>query len=233
MIGSDVIAIGSPHGLEFSLSKGVVSQTRQQGDFIQVDAAINPGNSGGPLLDSSGRVIGMNMAIFSTSGAFSGIGFAVPIDTIKTVVDLLLSSTDGAVLQPKTGLQLAGGTTARALQAQRGLVVLGVEPSSAAAQAGLRAMPPLSFNIFTALQNRRRVDSSDKSSVTDTSPRSPSIPLGDVIIAVNDKQVDTEADFLAALASSRVDDTVRLTIERSLRQGQGRKEVKINLKLSK
>ena len=263
-VGQRAIAIGSPFGLDHSVTTGIISglgrrlgvssveesenQEQRRGnnnaeplnsqvrpgtrnyDMIQTDAAINPGNSGGPLLDSSGRVIGMNTAIFSTSGAFAGVGFAIPIDTIRTVVDLLLSSGNGAVAQPKTGLQLAGGTTARALQAKKGLVVLGVEAGSAAAQAGLRAMPPLSLNIFTALQNRQRASGKDGEVGAGTSTSS-SIPLGDIITAVDDKQVNTEADFLAALASNQVDDTVGLTIERSV--GQERREVQINLKLSK
>lgn len=263
-VGQRAIAIGSPFGLDHSVTAGIISglgrrlgltsveesenQEQRRGnsnieslnvqvrpgtrnyDMIQTDAAINPGNSGGPLLSSEGSVIGMNTAIFSTSGAFAGVGFAIPVDTIKTVVDLLLASENGAVAQPKTGLQLAGGTTARALQAKKGLVVLGVEAGSAAAQAGLRAMPPLSFNIFTALQNRQQSGEGAKRDST-----SSSIPLGDVITAVNDKEVDTEADFLAALSSNQVDDTVGLTIERSVGRGdsQERREVKINLKLSR
>merc|ERR1712070_717621 len=117
-VGQGVLAIGNPFGLDDTLTTGVVSAVGRDVDgiggrpikgCIQTDAAINPGNSGGPLLDSSGRLIGMNTAIYSPSGASSGVGFAIPVDTLRTVVDLLLSSGNGAVAQPKTGLQLAGG----------------------------------------------------------------------------------------------------------------------------
>jgi S1-C subfamily serine protease len=131
-VGQRAIAIGSPFGLDHSVTAGIISGLgRRLGvtsveesegakpgtknfDMIQTDAAINPGNSGGPLLDSSGRVIGMNTAIYSTSGTFAGVGFAIPTDTIKTVVELILaSSSSGTSTQvdyPRTGLQLAGGT---------------------------------------------------------------------------------------------------------------------------
>ena len=185
-VGQRAIAIGSPFGLDHSVTSGIISGlgrrlgvksvegSEENGDnsnnynfmnsipvgsrnydMIQTDAAINPGNSGGPLLDSNGRVIGMNTAIFSTSGAFAGVGFAIPVDTVKAVVHLLMQSEKGLIEQPKTGLQLAGGNTARALQVDKGLVVLGVESGSAAAVAGIRAMPPLSFNIFFPAQALR------------------------------------------------------------------------------
>ena len=261
-VGQRAIAIGSPFGLDHSVTSGIISGLgRRLGvksvegsedygdnsngnsgngnnnlgvnvpigsrnyDMIQTDAAINPGNSGGPLLDSSGNVIGMNTAIFSTSGAFAGVGFAIPVDTVRTVVDLLMKSEKGVIVQPKTGLQLAGGNTAKALQVEKGLVVLGVESGSAAAEAGIRSMPPLTLNLFAPRSG----------SGSGGSGRS--IDVGDIILAVNDEAVDTEADFLAAIAGNKVGDTVNLLIDRSVGKQDGsskeRKTVKINLRLSK
>ena len=257
-VGQRAIAIGSPFGLDHSVTSGIISglgrrlgvksvegseENSNSGnsnnlmgnapigsrnyDMIQTDAAINPGNSGGPLLDSSGNVIGMNTAIFSTSGAFAGVGFAIPVDTVKTVVDLLMQSDRGHLEQPKTGLQLGGGTTARALRVDRGLVVLGVESGSAAAEAGIRAMPPLSFNMFAPRPRSEKDNSSGGER---------SIIVGDVILTVNGKDVNTEADFLAAIAGNKVGDTVTLLVDRNVGNQEGetsRRSVTINLRLSK
>jgi len=254
-VGQRAIAIGSPFGLDHSVTVGIVSglgrrlgvqsvgnsetdgnqELRGNGnvpigsrnyDMIQTDAAINPGNSGGPLLDSAGSVIGMNTAIFSTSGAFAGVGFAIPVDTIKTVVSLLMQSEKGVIEQPRTGLQLAGGTTARALQVERGLVVLGVESGSAAAEAGIRAMPPLSLGIFRA-ESAGAIESGSSRGEKKSGGR---IPVGDLVLAVNGRDVNTEADFLAAIAGNKVGDTVKLVLDRSV--GGKRQQVKINLRLS-
>jgi S1-C subfamily serine protease len=98
-VGQKTFAIGNPYGLDHSLTTGVVSAlgrdiesvTRQTiKDTIQTDAAINPGNSGGPLLDSAGRLIGVNTAIYSPSGAYAGIGFAIPVDEVNRVVPRLI-----------------------------------------------------------------------------------------------------------------------------------------------
>ena len=97
--------------------------------MIQTDAAINPGNSGGPLLDSSGQVIGMNTAIYSTSGASAGIGFAIPIDTMKVVVEQIIR--EGKIVRPFTGLQFyTGPYQAQSLGVDRGLVVVSVVPGT-------------------------------------------------------------------------------------------------------
>ena len=104
--------------------------------MIQTDAAINPGNSGGALLDSSGRLIGMNTAIYSPSGASAGIGFAIPADTLKQQVATILRY--GKVLRPAIGISFLEAAQARALGVARGVLVLGVPDNSAAAKAGLR-----------------------------------------------------------------------------------------------
>src|SRR5205085_2643773 len=115
-VGQKVFAIGNPFGLDHTLTTGVISALGREirsvtgrpiRDVIQTDAAINPGNSGGPLLDSAGRLIGMNTAIYSPSGASAGVGFAVPIDTINRVVPALI--THGKYLRPSLGIEMDDG----------------------------------------------------------------------------------------------------------------------------
>src|SRR5687767_14874641 len=146
-VGQSAFAIGNPFGLDQTLTTGVVSALgrtitsltgRPIEDVIQTDAAVNPGNSGGPLLDSAGRVIGVNTAIYSPSGASAGIGFAVPVDTVNRIVPQLIAS--GRVVRPRLGVNVDEGVS-RAL-AQRtgieGLLIVSCEPGSPAAAAGLR-----------------------------------------------------------------------------------------------
>jgi len=147
LVGQKVFAIGNPFGLDHTLTTGIISglereiQATPRGEpirgVIQTDAAINPGNSGGPLLDSAGRLIGMNTAIYSPSGVSAGVGFAVPVDTINKVVPALIRT--GAVEPPRMGVVIAPDQVARALRV-RGLVVESVQPGSGAARAGLRSM---------------------------------------------------------------------------------------------
>ncbi|RMG12506.1 MAG: PDZ domain-containing protein [Planctomycetota bacterium] len=144
LVGQNVFAIGNPFGLDHTLTAGIVSALGREiqgfnerviDGVIQTDAAINPGNSGGPLLDSAGRVIGVNTAIYSESGQSAGIGFAVPIDTVRHIVPQLIQH--GRVIRPTLGVQLAPEhVSARA--GLEGLLVLGVVPGSGAARAGLR-----------------------------------------------------------------------------------------------
>lgn len=143
-VGQKVFAIGAPFGLAHSLSTGVISardrlirsnEGTNLAGLIQTDAAINPGNSGGPLLDSAGRLIGMNTAIATETGAFSGIGFAVPVDTINWVVPHLLRT--GAAPRPGIGVRLEDPrSVARA--GLEGALVSQVLEGSAAERAGLR-----------------------------------------------------------------------------------------------
>jgi S1-C subfamily serine protease len=149
-VGQKVFAIGSPFELDQTLTTGVISgvgreilsTTRRpiQG-VIQTDAAINPGNSGGPLLDSAGRLIGINTAIYSPSGAFAGIGFAVPVDTVNVIVPELIRH--GTVERPGLGVTLATETIATQLAergefSKSGVLVLDVLKGSAAEEAGIR-----------------------------------------------------------------------------------------------
>ncbi|MCW8141444.1 MAG: trypsin-like peptidase domain-containing protein [Planctomycetota bacterium] len=143
-VGQRVYAIGNPFGLDHTMTSGIVSALEREiqaangriiDGVIQSDAAINPGNSGGPLLDSAGRLIGMNTAILSQTGAYAGIGFAVPVDTVRHVVQQLIEH--GRVLRPTLGVQLAADALARRAGLE-GALVLDVVPGSPAARAGLR-----------------------------------------------------------------------------------------------
>jgi serine protease Do len=149
-VGDIVIALGAPFGLESSLSFGVVSalgrgslSITELGDFIQTDAAINPGNSGGPLIDSHGSVIGMNTAIFSRSGAYNGIGFAIPANIVRTVAEQLINN--GSMMRGYLGVGLRGGIDAEAAKDlslpdnTKGALVSGIEPNGPAAKAGFEA----------------------------------------------------------------------------------------------
>jgi S1-C subfamily serine protease len=143
-VGQKVLAIGNPFGLDQTLTTGVISGLGRQiksvtqrdiFDVIQTDASINPGNSGGPLLDSSGRLIGINTAIYSPSGANAGIGFAVPVDTINSVVPQLLKS--GKLTRPGLGINILSDQIAARYHID-GVVILQVAPGGAAEQAGIR-----------------------------------------------------------------------------------------------
>ena len=146
-VGQKVFAIGNPFGLDWTLTTGIVSALDRElpndeggviRELIQTDAAINPGNSGGPLIDSAGRLIGVNTAIFSPSGSNAGIGFSVPVDTVNRVVPQLIAL--GAYAPPRLGIQYDPRVDAMLARAGgSGVVILGVEPDGPAAQAGLRS----------------------------------------------------------------------------------------------
>ncbi len=192
-VGQKVLAIGNPFGFDQTLTTGVISGlgreiqsvTRRpiQG-VIQTDAAINPGNSGGPLLDSAGRLIGVNAAIYSPSGTYSGIGFAVPVDTVNRIVPQIIRH--GRVIRPGLGITIAEEQTTRQLGVQ-GVLVIDVSPNSAAAQAGLRST---------------RYDSRGQ------------IQLGDLIVALDNKTVRTPNELFVLLEDYQVGDTVTITVQR-------------------
>jgi S1-C subfamily serine protease len=193
-VGQKVFAIGNPFGLDQTLTTGVISALGRQiqsvsgrpiDNVIQTDAAINPGNSGGPLLDSSARLIGVNTAIESPTGAFAGIGFAIPVDTVNQVVPELIRS--GKVARPGLGVRLIDPQTAGGLGVDKGVLVMEATPGGAAAQAGIRP-------------TRRRPDGR--------------VQLGDIIIAIDDQAVRTLADLLRILKDRRVGDQVTVTVER-------------------
>ena len=145
-VGQATFAIGNPFGLDHTLTTGVVSalqrrlptgEGRELSGVIQTDAAINPGNSGGPLLDSAGRLIGVNTAIFSPSGASAGIGFVIPIDVVNRVVPELIKN--GRTRNPGIGI-IAGQEATAARLGIDGVVIVRVLPGSPAAAAGLRGV---------------------------------------------------------------------------------------------
>jgi S1-C subfamily serine protease len=151
---------------------------------VQTDAAINPGNSGGPLLDSAGRLIGVNTAIYSPSGASAGIGFAIPVDTVNRIVPELIRS--GRITRPGLGIQIAEEQIAERLGV-KGVLVVEVAPGGAAAKAGIRP-------------TRR-----------ETSGR---VQLGDVITAVDSKKITSPNDLFLTLEKYRVGDSVNVTLLR-------------------
>lgn len=143
-VGQKVFAIGNPFGLDQTITSGIISALgrgitaitgRTIRNMIQTDAAINPGNSGGPLLDSAGRLIGVNTAIYSPSGAYAGIGFAVPVDEVNRVVPQLISN--GKLIKPGIGATLADARLVKRLGVE-GVLVLSVDPEGPAHKAGIR-----------------------------------------------------------------------------------------------
>lgn len=145
-VGQAAFAIGNPFGLDQTLTTGIISALkrrmptaggREVADVIQTDAAINPGNSGGPLLDSAGRLIGVNTAILSPSGTNAGVGFAIPVDIVNRVVPELIGT--GRVPTPGIGIVAANEGVATRLGAE-GIVIVNVAPGSPAERAGLRGV---------------------------------------------------------------------------------------------
>ncbi|HIA03990.1 MAG TPA: PDZ domain-containing protein [Myxococcales bacterium] len=146
LVGQNVLAIGNPFGLDHTLTKGIISglgretqsvNGRPIQDMIQTDAAINPGNSGGPLLDSSGRLIGVNTQIISPSGASVGIGFAVPVDIVSRIVPQLIKH--GRIMRPGLGIRIGGEDLARRF-GSLGVIVVAVTPDGPAARSGMRGL---------------------------------------------------------------------------------------------
>ncbi|BBA70836.1 S1C family serine protease [Geobacter sulfurreducens] len=201
-VGQKVFAIGNPFGLDWTLTTGIVSALDRslKGDsdsviehLIQTDAAINPGNSGGPLLDSAGRLIGINTAIYSPSGASAGVGFAVPVDTVNRVVPQLIGR--GKYVRPSLGIEIDQDLN-EVITSQlgvKGVVVLRVTPGSPAARAGLKGS---------------RVD------------RDGSLTPGDIITAVQGRQVETIPKLLTRLDDFNVGESVTITILRDGKQQQ-------------
>jgi S1-C subfamily serine protease len=193
-VGQLAFALGDPFGLDQTMTLGIISALgrkieaangRTIDGVIQTSAPINPGNSGGPLLDSAGRLIGMNTAILSPSGAFAGIGFAIPVDEINSVVTQLIRH--GKIVRPGLGVGIAPDQSARQAGIDRGAVILKVMPDSPAARAGLRGA--------------RRDESGN-------------VHLGDIIVAIDGKPITNYKDLVSALEHRQVGDTVTATIER-------------------
>ncbi|MEM9659708.1 MAG: trypsin-like peptidase domain-containing protein [Planctomycetota bacterium] len=189
-VGQAVFAIGNPFGLDQTLTTGVVSAKSRtiQGpsgrsieEVIQIDAAINPGNSGGPLLDSAGRLIGVNSAIYSPSGASAGVGFAIPVDTVNRVVPQIIAN--GRYEPPQLGVHVRADLSTAVTQrlGVEGVLIHEVVPGSGAATAGLRGVD------------------FDQGELT---------RLGDIIQKIGDHPVASMNDLLAALEDYNRDDEV-------------------------
>ncbi|MBM3222759.1 MAG: trypsin-like serine protease [Candidatus Tectomicrobia bacterium] len=192
-VGQSVLAIGNPFGLDQTLTTGIISALGREinattgrtiSGVIQTDAAINPGNSGGPLLDSAGRLIGVNTAIYSPSGSSAGIGFAVPVDTVNRIVPQLIRQ--GEITRPGLGVRIGDDRVLRRLNLS-GVLVIEVEKGSAADTAGLRGT---------------RVDTRG------------GMVLGDIIVALDGNRIDSSNDLLNTLEKRTVGETVKLTIMR-------------------
>jgi S1-C subfamily serine protease len=189
MVGQKVLAIGNPFGLDQTLTTGVVSAIgrtirsmteRTIDGVIQTDAAINPGNSGGPLLDSSGRLIGVNTQILSPSGAYAGVGFAVPVDIISRVVPQLIEF--GKVIKPGFGVSTLSDRQA-ARWGITGVVLAQVERGSAAGRVGLQGMRQVRPGRFE---------------------------IGDVIVGIDGEAVENHDDLYRILDRHAVGDEVEV-----------------------
>lgn len=192
-VGRKVLAIGNPFGLDATLTTGVVSalgreiespNQRKITNVIQTDAAINPGNSGGPLLNSEGKLIGVNTMIYSPSGASAGIGFAIPVNTVKEVVPELI--THGRIVRPVLGIAVAPDQWAQQIGIE-GVPILRVEPNSPAAEAGLQGAKRNPWGQIT---------------------------LGDVIVAIEDNPVTNDDQLLSALEHYKPGDRVEVSVVR-------------------
>jgi len=192
-VGQSVFAIGNPFGLDQTLTTGIISALGREinattgrtiAGVIQTDAAINPGNSGGPLLDSAGRLIGVNTAIFSPSGSNSGIGFAVPVDTVNRIVPQLIRQ--GTITRAGLGVRIGDDRVSRRLNLS-GVLIIEVDKGSAAEAAGLRST---------------RIDAKGAGK------------LGDVIVAVDGERIETSSDLFNAMEKRTVGETVKVTVLR-------------------
>ncbi|KAH7851753.1 hypothetical protein Vadar_016157 [Vaccinium darrowii] len=194
LVGQKVYAIGNPFGLDHTLTTGVISGLRREissaatgrpiQDVIQTDAAINPGNSGGPLLDSSGTLIGINTAIYSPSGASSGVGFSIPVDTVGGIVDQLVKF--GKVTRPILGIKFAPDQSVEQLGVG-GVLVLDAPANGPAGKAGLR---PTKRDAYGRLI------------------------LGDIITSVNGKKISNGSDLYRVLDQCKVGDQVTVEVLR-------------------
>ncbi len=200
IVGQKVLAIGNPFGLDRTLTTGVISGLErpihaQNGrtieGAIQTDASINPGNSGGPLLDSHGRMIGINSQIESPSGASAGVGFAIPVSIAKRIVPQLIR--DGEIRRPKLGIaprDVASLGKQLQLPVSSGVLIVSVAPGSPAANAGLRGV----------------VQTEDGD-----------LEIGDIIVGMDGQKVDSNDDLFRILDKHKIGDAVNVEV---FRQGR-------------
>ena len=200
-VGQKVLAIGNPFGLDRTLTTGVISglqrpirarNGRPIEGAIQTDASINPGNSGGPLLDSHGRMIGINSQILSPSGGSAGVGFAVPVNIAKRIVPQLVRS--GEVRRPKLGISSRDVEVLKnqiELPVSQGVVIWQVAPGDAAANAGLRGL---------------------------TQTENGDVEIGDIIVGIDNEKVANNDDLYRILEKHQVGDTVQVQVMRNGRR---------------
>jgi S1-C subfamily serine protease len=199
-VGQKVLAIGNPFGLDRTLTTGVISglqrpiraNNRPIEGAIQTDASINPGNSGGPLLDSRGRMIGINSQIQSTSGSSAGVGFAIPVNIAKRIVPELIRS--GSIQRPKLGIQprdVESLSRQVQLPVSYGVLIWNVQPGGPAANAGLRGMV--------------QTEEGD-------------LELGDIIVGINGERVGNNDDLYKLLNKHQIGETVNVEIYRGTRR---------------
>jgi S1-C subfamily serine protease len=200
-VGQKVLAIGNPFGLDRTLTTGIISglqrplrarNGRPIEGAIQTDASINPGNSGGPLLDSRGRMIGINSQILSPSGASAGVGFAIPINIAKRIVPQLIEN--GGVRRPRLGVGTRAVKDLRdqvRLPISDGLIVIQVVPGGAAAAAGMRGL----------------VQTEDGD-----------VELGDIITSVDGQAMNTQDDLYKVLDKHQIGDTIQVEVLRNNRR---------------
>ncbi len=200
LVGQKAIAIGNPFGLDHSLTTGVISALGRQiqgiagitiRDMIQTDAAINPGNSGGPLLDSQGRLIGLNTLIYSNSGSSAGVGFCIPSDDIERIVTQIIKH--GRVVLAGIGIQRVEPKIAHTLGVKKGVLIASVLPETPAQKVGLKGTYRDEFGR---------------------------IILGDVIIAANGHSVKNYDELYNVLNKIPVGDTISITVLRGQKKVQ-------------
>jgi S1-C subfamily serine protease len=194
MVGQKTIAIGNPFALDHSMSVGVVSAIDRKIDgiggvkihgMIQTDAAINPGNSGGPLLNSSGEMIGMNTLIFSHSGSSAGLGFAVPVDTIRSIVPQLIQH--GKVIRPGLGIGIVPDELKYRFGKEKGIAISYVMDKGPAERAGLQGMRQDRFgNIY----------------------------IGDIILSIDNNEVNSMDDVFQLMEKYKIGDSVQVKFQR-------------------
>jgi S1-C subfamily serine protease len=200
-VGQKVVAIGNPFGFDHTVTSGIVSALGRQmmgiggvtiRDMIQTDASINPGNSGGPLLNSDGELVGMNTMIYSQTGTSAGIGFAVPVDTIKKIVPQIIKY--GKVIRPGLGIVPLPARYAERMDIE-GVIVWEVSPNSPAYRVGIRGLGRDRFG---------------------------ELYLQDVIVGINNYKIASYDDLYNTLDNFRVGDTVTLKLIRDGKQRQVR-----------
>lgn len=207
-VGQKVFAIGNPFGLDQTLTTGIVSALGREirsvngrtiRDVIQTDAAINPGNSGGPLLDGTGRLIGMNTQIATTSGSSAGIGFAVPVDIINQIVPDIIRY--GGWKRPVLGVNLVDDRIVRTQLGLRGILIDSIRPDSGAAKAGLRG---------TLVDGEGYIRQ-----------------LGDLIVKINETDVSTSIELKDALDAFKAGDSVTVVYVRDGKRESAQVELQL------